>query len=206
MDILIGTKNQYKATEMACFLDNYPEIKIHFWEKLDLEIKVEENQSTLRENAEKKAIEISKLTDWYVLASDGGIDIPGLGENWDILRNQRIAGEDKTDIEKAEKLLDLMKNLEGEKRNASYRLALALAKKGNLIWSTEQISDRGFILEKLPDREIPPYRWVGHLWYYPQYKKVFNKLSEKEKEETREQAIGIKKDLRKIIKEILKTS
>ncbi|NQU83127.1 MAG: hypothetical protein HQ536_00285, partial [Parcubacteria group bacterium] len=116
-----------------------------------------------------------------------------------------IVGEDKTDIEKAEKLLDLMKNLKREKRNASYCLALALAKKGNLIWSTEQISDKGLILEKLPDRKIPPYRWMGHLWYYPQYKKVFNKLSEKEKEKTREQAIGIKKDLRRIIEEILKT-
>jgi len=203
MDILIGTKNQYKATEMVSFLENLPGVNIHFWEELGLEIKIEEDQPTLKKNAEKKAIEISKLTDWYVLASDGGVDIPGLGKKWDILRNQRIVGEDKTDVEKAEKLLSLMKNLKGEKRKVSYRLALALAKKGKLIWSTEQITERGFISEKLFDREIPPYRWMGHLWYYPQHKKVFNQLGEKEKEGVRKQGAGIKRSLRKVIKGIL---
>jgi len=206
MDILIGTKNQYKVTEMVSFLGNLPGVNIHFWKELGLEIKIEENQPTLIKNAEKKAIEISKLTDWYVFASDGGVDIPGLGERWDILRNQRIVGENKTDVEKAERLLSLMKGLRGEKRKANYRLALALAKKGNLIWSMEQISDSGYIAERLPNRAIPKYRWMGHLWYYPQYQKVFNKLSEEKKEEVRERAAGITKNLRTAIKKILKTS
>jgi inosine/xanthosine triphosphate pyrophosphatase family protein len=206
MHILIGTKNQYKITEIVSFLGNLVGVKIHFWEELGLKIKVEENQPTLKKNAEKKAIEISKLTDWYVLASDGGVDIPGLGKKWDILRNQRIVGEDKTDVEKAEKLLCLMKNLRGEKRKASYRLALALAKKDKLIWSTEQITDKGFITGKLSDRKIPPYRWMGHLWYYPQYKKVFNKLNNKQKEEVRKQGKKIKKNLTNTVKEILKNS
>ncbi len=201
MDILIGTKNQYKATEMASFLGNHPGVNIHFWEKLDLKITVEEDQPTLQKNAEKKAIEISKLTDWYVLASDGGVDIPGLGKKWDILRNQRIVGEDKTDVEKAEKLLDLMKDLKGEERKAGYRLGLALAKNGKLIWSTEQISDRGYIAGELIDKEIPPYKWMGHLWYYPQFNNVFNKLSEEEKKEVRKQGIGIKESLGKVITE-----
>lgn len=203
MDILIGTKNQYKATEMASFLGKRCGVNIHFWEEFGLEIKVEEDQPTLKKNAEKKAIEISKLTNWYVLASDGGIDIPGLGKKWDILKNQRTVGENNTDLEKAEKLLDLMKDLKGEKRNASYHLALALSKDGKLIWSTEQITERGYIAEKLPDREIPPYRWVGHLWYYPQFNKIFNKLSEKEKEKVRKQSFGIKRSLRRKINEIL---
>lgn len=202
MDILIGTKNQYKATEIVSLLGNLPRVKIHFWEELGLEIKVEEKQPTLKKNAEKKAIEISKLTDWCVLASDGGVDIPGLGNKWDILRNQRIVGEDKTDLEKAEKLLSLMKNLKGKERRASYRLALALARKGILVWSTEQVTDKGFITEELSDREIPPYRWIGHLWYYPQHKKVFNKLNEKEKNEVRKQGARIKRSLRKIITDI----
>jgi len=203
MDILIGTKNQYKATEIVALLGNLPRVKIHFWEELGLEIKVEENQQTLKKNAEKKAIEISKLTNWYVLASDGGVDIPGLGKKWDILRNQRIVGEDKTDVEKAEKLLELMKNLKGEKRKVCYRLALALARKSSLIWSIERITERGFISEKLYDREIPLYRWMGHLWYYPQRKKVFNQMSEKEKKEVRKQGTEIKKNLKKAIKGIL---
>jgi inosine/xanthosine triphosphate pyrophosphatase family protein len=204
MDILIGTKNQYKVTEIVSLLGNLPRVKIHFWEELGLEIKVKENQLTLKKNAEKKAIEISKLTDWYVLASDGGVDIPGLGKKWNILRSQRIVGENKTDLEKAEKLLKLMKDLKGKQRKVSYRLALALARKGTLVWSTEQVIDKGLITEELSDREIPHYRWIGHLWYYPQHQKVFNKLNEKEKNEVRKQGTGIKRSLRKIITDISK--
>jgi len=202
MDILIGTKNQYKASEIASLLRNQGGVKIHLWEELGLGIKIEEDQPTLKKNAEKKAVEISKLTKWYVLASDGGVDIPGLRKKWDILRNQRLVGEDKTDLEKAEKLLNLMKGLKGEKRYASYRLALALAKNGRLIWSTEQITDRGFIAEELFNKEISPYRWMGHLWYYPQHKKVFNQLSEKEKEEVRRQGFRLKRSLRGKIRDI----
>jgi inosine/xanthosine triphosphate pyrophosphatase family protein len=202
MDILIGTKNEYKVTEIVSLLGNLPRLKIHFWEELGREIKVEENQLTLKKNAEKKAIEISKLTDWYVLASDGGVDIPGLGKKWSILKTQRVVGEDKTDLEKAEKLLRLMKGLKGKERRASYRLALALARKGVLVWSTEQVTDKGVMTEKLPDREIPPYRWIGHLWYYPQHQKVFNQLNAKEKVEVRKQGTRIKRSLRKIITDL----
>jgi len=206
MDILIGTRNQYKATEMVLFLGNFPNINIHYLDETGLEVKVEEDQSTLKANAEKKAIAISKKTDWYVLASDGGVDIPRLGSKWDILRNQRTVGENKTDLEKANKLLNLMKGLKGEERKASYTLALALALSGTIIWSTEEISDTGYIAETLPDQEISPYRWMGHLWYYPQHKKVFNKLTEKEKNEVRKEGAGIKNSLRKKIKEIIKTN
>ena len=206
MDILIGTKNQYKVGEMISFLDNYPGVNIHTWEELDLNIKVEENQPTLRKNAEKKAIEISKFTDWYVFASDGGVDIPGLGDKWNILRNQRTVGEDKTDLKKIETLLGLMKGLKGEKRKASYRLALALAKEGKLIWSTVQITDRGYISEELIDKKIPSTKWMSHIWYYPKYKKVFNKLNEEEKGKVRKQATGIKQNLRNTVKGIIENN
>jgi XTP/dITP diphosphohydrolase len=203
MNILIGTKNKYKATEMESLLGKFPNLNIHFWDELNLNIKVEEDQNTLRKNAEKKAIEISKLADYYVLTSDGGVDIPGLGKKWDILRNQRTVGENKTDLEKTDKLLNLMRGLKLEKRKATYFLALALAKNGELIWSTEQIYDKGYIAEELPDRDISLGLWMGHLWYYPQFKKVFNKLNEKQKEEVRKQGIGIKRSLRRKMREIL---
>jgi len=203
MNILIGTKNKYKATEMASLLGKFPNLKIHFLDELNLNIKIKEDQKTLRKNAEKKAIEISKLTDFYVLTSDGGVDIPGLGKKWDILKNQRTVGENKTDLEKADKLLELMQGVKGKNREAMYYLSLALAKNGVLIWSTEQIYDKGYIAEELPDRQIPQYLWMSHLWYYHQYKKVFNHLTKKEKEGVRKQGLGIKRSLRRKMKEIV---
>lgn len=129
MDVLIGTKNKYKATEMVSLLGKVTNLKIHFLDELNLNIKIEEDQKTLRKNAEKKATGISKLTDYYVITSDGGVDIPGLGG-----------------------------------------------------------------------------KWMSHLWYYPQYKKVFNRLTEKEKGEVRKQGLGIKTSLRRKIGQIMENN
>ena len=202
MDILIGTKNLYKATEMVSLINANLKINIHYLKDKNIKIKIEEDQPSLIKNAEKKAVEISKLTDYYVLTSDGGVDIPGLGKRWDILKNQRIVGENNTDIVKADNLLRLMKDLNGTKRKVEYYLALALAKNGKLIWSAQDIYDKGYIVENLPDRNIPTYLWMSHLWYYQKYKRVFNKLTEQEKEEVRKQGIGLKKNLLKIIKSL----
>lgn len=199
MDILIGTKNAYKKEEMIWFLGGSPKIKIHSLDELKINIKVEENESSLIKNAEKKAKEISKLTNHYVLASDGGVDISGLGNKWNILKNQRTVGENNTDLVKAKILLNLMKGLKDKDREVTYRLALALAKNGKIIWSKEEITDRGFITQDLIDEDIPQYRWMGHIWYYPKHKKVFNKLSKKELEDIRKQGKKLQMSLRKII-------
>jgi len=203
VDILIGTKNEYKATEIASLLEGLHDLKIHYLAELDLNLKIEEEQNTLKKNAGKKALEISKFTKWYVLASDGGVDIPALGDKWDILKNQRIVGEGSTDLEKAQKLLKLMKELKNEKRKSSYRLALALARKGKLIWTDEKVTDKGIIAKNLYDKNIPPYRWMGHLWYYPQFKKVFNQLSGDEKLKVRQRGKSLRMSLQKKIKELM---
>jgi len=204
-NILIGTKNKYKADEMVYMLGKSFSKNIHTLDELNINIKISEDQNTLKKNAEKKAIELSNLTDFYVLTSDGGVDIPGLGKKWNLLKSQRTVGENKTDLEKADKLLSLMKGLKNQKRKVTYYLALALAKEGVLIWSTEDVYDKGYVVENLPDRNIPLYLWMSHLWYYPKFKKVFNKLSQKEKIEVRKQGSKIKRNLQKRIKEIEKT-
>lgn len=202
MDILIGTRNEFKKREMIWFLGSNSKIKVHFLDELNLNIKVDENESSLIKNAEKKAKEISKHTGYYVLASDGGNDIPGLKEKWDILRNQRIVGENNSDLVKANKLLFLMKDLKGKNRKVSNRLALALATNGKIIWSKERIIDKGYIAKKLVDEKIPEYFWIGHLWYYPKFKKVYTKLNNEELEITRKQGIKLKNSLKKIIKKL----
>ena len=202
MDILIGTKNRAKAAEMKYLLSGLAGVKIRDFGELEQSIKIEEDQSTLKANAEKKAIEISKLTDWYVLASDGGVAIPSLGKKWDILRNQRIVGEKKTDLEKAEKFLRLMKDLKGDKRKARFETGLALAKNGKLLWSTQDVASQAYILERLPDKNIPLHGWMSHLWFYPEFEKTDNQLNIQEKNEIRKQMDRLKQGLEKFLKKI----
>lgn len=99
MDILIGTRNEYKATEMAWFLVGLEGITFHFLKDTAIRVNVEEDQTSLKANAEKKALVISQHTNLCVLTSDGGVDIPGLGSQWNMLQNQRTVGENKTDRE-----------------------------------------------------------------------------------------------------------
>ncbi len=202
MNILIGTKNPYKSGEMEYLLKDIPNVNIYFLKDTDINLDIEEDGKTLVENAEKKAFEISKHTDMYVLASDGGVDIPGLGDKWDILRNQRIVGHDNTDLEKSNKLLSLMIDLKGEERKAEYRLAVALAFNGKVVWFDEDITDRGYITEKLVDENIPFGFWMGHVWYYPKYNQISTRISKEERIENRKLEDGLKKKLREYITNI----
>lgn len=120
MKVLIGTKNPYKAGVMEYILKDSPNIQIYFLKDTDIDVDVEEDGDTLIDNARKKAVEISKHTDMYVLTSDGGVDIPGLKDKWDILRNQRIVGHDNSDDVKVRKVLDLMTGLKGDARKVEY--------------------------------------------------------------------------------------
>jgi len=203
MDILIGTRNAYKKGEMIWFLGDNPKIKIHFLDEFNLNIKVEEDKESLIKTAEKKAKEISKHTDFYVLTSDGGVDIPGLGERWNLLKNQRTVGENNSDLVKANNLLSLMKDLKGEERKVSYHLALALAKNGRLIWSKGDVIDKGYITEQLIDENIPKYFWMGQIWYYPEFKKISTRLNKKEQGEVRKQGKWLRESLVKQLKKFI---
>lgn len=203
MDILIGTKNPYKSGEMEYLLTGIPNVNIHFLKDTDINLNIEEDGNTLTENAEKKAIEISKHTDMYVLASDGGTDIPGLGDRWDMLKNQRTVGENNNDLEKVKKLLSLMDGLKGEARKVICYLSVALAYKGNMVWSTVEMNDNGYIIDELTSEDVPLGRWMGHVWYYPQFKEVNTKISDDERMEIRNQEEGIKMKLRKVIEGLI---
>ncbi|MGI5826701.1 MAG: non-canonical purine NTP pyrophosphatase [Patescibacteria group bacterium] len=203
MDILIGTCNSYKLTEMMSLLEGVKGVKIHFMNEIEGTISVEEDQATLKANAEKKAREISKQTDCFVLTSDGGVNIPGLGNKWDVLKSQRTVGQNKPDREKVEVLMDLMSELKGQDRKCNYYLALALVKNGQLLWSFEDIFDSGFIVEKPAKGKIAPGLWMSHVWYYPQFNKTYVQLNETELTEVRKQGNKIKNELQGFLVHLL---
>jgi XTP/dITP diphosphohydrolase len=199
MEILIGTKNSYKVDEMEALLDGIEGLKVSLLADQTFNIYVEENGSSLRENAQKKAKEISLHTELLTLASDGGVDIPGLGYDWDFLKNERTIGKEKTDVEKARTLLGMMSTLEGESRKVSFHFALAIAKNGEILWSDEKVTEQGYISYELPDKNIPKDKWLSHIWYYPNFKKVFNHLNEIELKEVRKQSKDLKESLQKFL-------
>lgn len=203
MNILIATKNAYKIDEMVYLLEGIEDLKIHLLENQNINIQVKEEGKTLKENAQRKAREISKETDFFTFASDGGVDIPALGRDWNFLKNQRTLGEESSDLEKAKRLLKMMEGINGEKRKVEFHLALAIAKNGKIIWSDEQITEKGYIAKELPDENIPKGKWLSNIWYYPEFGKVFNKLTPYELKVVRKQSNKLKSNLQRIISELL---
>lgn len=192
MELLIATKNKFKIAEMMWYLEGVKGVNIHYLEELGCDPKVEEDCQTLLDNAEKKARKISELTEWFVLCSDRGVDIPGLKDRWDILRNQRIIGEGKNDREKVDTLLDLMEGLKGQERMAEDHFALALAQGGRILWSGQVVADQAYIAEEVGVEDIPQSTWMGFLLYYPKFKKRYTQLNLEEKEEVRSQQLPLK--------------
>ena len=188
---------------MSSYLKGMEELQILFLKDQNVNVSVDENGKSLEENAQKKAIEISKKTEFLTLASDGGVDIPALGNDWNILENQRIIGQDSSDIQKAEKLLEMMQDVDWNERRVEFHHALALAKGGRLLWSDEKVTERGYIATHLPDKNIPKCKWISHLWYYPEFGKVYNKLEDFELKKVREQSKELRESLQNAIADIL---
>ena len=77
---------------------------------------VEEDASSHLGNAIRKAVAWSRGRTEVALASDGGLAIPALGDDWSSLVTRRGTGGDVSDEEHATRLLRRMRDLAGERR------------------------------------------------------------------------------------------
>lgn len=112
-----------------------------------------------------KAAAWSRALDSLVVASDGGLSIPALGDGWSSLITRRGTGEDVPDEERARRLLRRMRDLEGERRTCWWTEAVAVARSGELIGAWEANGLEGYIAHDF----VPPEAgtngfWVGGLW------------------------------------------
>ena len=65
------------------------------------------------------------------------------------------------------------------------------------------MNDNGYIIDTLTSEDIPLGRWMGHVWYYPQFKEVNTKITEEQRLEIRNQEEGIKMELREVIEGLI---
>lgn len=102
----------------------------------------EEDQPTFAGNASLKAAYYSRFTEGYLLADDSGLEVDALGGNPGV-RSARYAqdlGFDSLDARTTDERnnLCLLARMEGiGERSARYRCVLALARKGEVLLTTE---------------------------------------------------------------------
>lgn len=105
-----------------------------------------------------------------VVATDGGLLIPGLGSAWDSTRTRRFAGEGASAHERVAKLLGLAAHLHGDERRIGWREALAVSRDGEVLESWIADSPGGWLAFAPADRvdDDDPF-WVPLVWSCPEF-------------------------------------
>lgn len=176
--ILIATGNKHKKEKLTWIVNNHFD-KIDYLEDLDFSINIDENASTFEGNAQLKALTYSKKYDGFVIATDGGVSIPAL-ESWNNLRTKRFAGEDISDFQRIDILLEMMKDKKGKDRAMVWNEAIAIAKDGKVLFSTEVEGVKGLMETEFNPANYKEGIWVCSIWFFPQFQKNFFQLDKEE--------------------------
>ena len=123
--LILSTGNMNKVDEIKKILKDLP---IEVLSKADINlshIDVIEDGTSLSENSLKKALELSKHTDYMVMADDSGLFVDALNGEPGVY-SSRYAGEEGNDAKNNMKLLNALKNIESPNRTAKFMTVIAL--------------------------------------------------------------------------------
>lgn len=134
-EIIIATNNQGKVKEFKNILSEM-EIQLLSLKDIHMNIEVVEDGNTFKENAVKKAEEISKLTCKITIADDSGLCVDQLGGRPGVY-SARYAGENASDADRIEKLLMELHNEQNRKAKFVCCIALAIPEQDTVTFTGE---------------------------------------------------------------------
>jgi len=126
MEIVIASRNLGKIREFRIMFEGIEGLDIDSLLAYPDFPSPEETGETFEENAALKAVAAAKALGKIVLADDSGLVVSALGGAPGV-RSARYAGEEATDRENNQKLLEALKGKEDLDRGAYYECALVLA-------------------------------------------------------------------------------
>jgi XTP/dITP diphosphohydrolase len=129
--LVVATTNANKVREFQSAL-----AVLHGWEvrvQPDTVPAIEETGTTFLENAVLKAVNTSRFVNDLIVADDSGLCIDALDGRPGVFSN-RYAADDRSRIER---VLAEMRAVPDASRGAAFVCALALAEKGNVVWTVE---------------------------------------------------------------------
>jgi XTP/dITP diphosphohydrolase len=137
--LVLASRNKGKLKELKnllegepfeiCSLEDFPEIP-----------EIPETGNTFNENAFIKAKTVADYTGYIALADDSGLEVDALNGAPGVY-SARFAGEEQDDAANKQKLLQLLKNIPLEKRNARFRCAVAVVEPGGFFQATEGVCE-----------------------------------------------------------------
>ncbi len=123
--IAIATKNAHKLRELLRICRDWPVEWLSVQTHPGLWPDVEEPHDTYLDNALEKARTVSRSLGVPAVADDSGIEVDGL-DGAPGPRSARYAGEDATEAENLEKLLDAIARFPPQHKTARYRCIAAI--------------------------------------------------------------------------------
>ena len=185
--LLLATGNPGKARELADLLKGVP-FEMVSLRDLDLPTEIDEPADTFEGNAIIKAEAYARMSDLLTLADDSGLEIDALNGDPGV-HSKRFAGEDATDEERVQIVLQKLEGVAWEQRTARYRCVLAMAKPGIATVTCEGICS-GII-----NRELRGSGGFGYdpVFYLPEYDKTVAELSLEEKNQVSHRAKAAQK-------------
>jgi len=140
--IVVATQNKGKVKEIKEMLSDI-DVEVVTMGEMGINIDIEENGTTFKENALIKAREISKLTDAIVIADDSGLEIDYLNKEPGVY-SARYLGEDTPYEVKNKIIMERLLDVPKEKRTARFVCVMAMCQKGKPEVTTEGVIE-GYI-------------------------------------------------------------
>ncbi len=171
--ILLGTRNGKKVWELR---EGLRGVGVPLDPLPPAAPEVAETGTTYRANAREKAQALSLWSGGWVLADDSGIEVDALGGAPGV-RSHRWAGEPPDDARNNARLLEELRGCPSDRRGASFRCALALARSGEIVAEVEGAC-RGVVA--VAPRGTNDFGY-DPLFLYPPLGKTFAELAPAEK-------------------------
>ena len=134
-ELVLATRNKDKIKEIRSILKR-TETKLRCADDFEHFPVVEEDGSSLEENAAKKASQVARSLGLFAIADDSGLEVDWL-EGAPGIFSARFAGQEATYKQNNQKLLELLEGVPAEKRTARFRCVIALASPQGGVWTVE---------------------------------------------------------------------
>jgi XTP/dITP diphosphohydrolase len=181
--ILLATGNVAKQAKLRWLIDGLG-FEAVTPRDIGLELDPPESGSTHQEIASSKALAWADRSGRLAISSDGGIDIPALGPNWNSLFTKRAAGDLADDPARADHLVGLMRGRGGAERDAFKREAVAVAQPGSVLGAWEAGGAIGRVVESYDPSKIRDGFWLPAVLWDVRLGKVVADLTPEESEQT----------------------
>lgn len=193
MKIIFATGNQGKVREIKQIMEDM-DAEIVSMKEAGIFMDIEENGNTFEENALIKARAIAKEANTLVLADDSGLEIDYLDKAPGVL-SARYLGEDTPYSVKNQHILDLLKDVQGEKRSARFVCSIAAVFPDGREFTTYATIE-GEIAQKSAGENGFGY---DPIFFVPEFGKTTAELSAEEKNKIshRGKALTMMKDILK---------